>query len=92
MNETGQANVVWLPPSATEFSCLCERCLDSARATGSFLDAVRVAAVRGRLPPDAELAVARCSAGHQIVLRRGARPPALARHDDRQLQIGGGRS
>jgi len=90
MSETIRASVVWLPPSATQFSCLCERCLDAARASGSFLEAVRVAAVRGDLPPEADVAVARCAAGHEIVLRRGARPPSLARRDDRQLQIGGG--
>ncbi len=88
MSSAANVSVVWLPPSATQFSCLCERCLDAARASGSFVDAVRVAAVRGDLPPDAEVAVARCAAGHEIVLRRGARPPSLARHDDRQLQIG----
>jgi hypothetical protein len=33
------------------------------------------------------VAVVRCAAGHEIVLRRVERPPALARPDDRQLQI-----
>jgi hypothetical protein len=88
MTGTPVPSVVWVPPSATHFSCLCEPCLDRARTSGSFLDAVRVASVRGTLPPDAETAVARCSAGHEIVLRRVTRPPALARHDERQLQIG----
>jgi hypothetical protein len=81
-------NTVWLAPSATAFSCLCEPCLDAARASGSFLDAVRVSVVRGELAADAEVAFARCPAGHEIVLRRVARPPSLARRDNRQLQIG----
>jgi hypothetical protein len=33
------------------------------------------------------VAVVRCGAGHEIVLRRVERPPALDRPDDRQLQI-----
>jgi hypothetical protein len=83
-----QANVVWLAPSATAFSCLCERCLDAAREDGaSFLDAVRVASVRGEISPEAAVALALCAAGHEIVLRRVERPTALARPDDRQLQL-----
>ena len=37
--------------------------------------------------PEAEVSFARCSAGHEIVVRRVVRPPALLRHDDRQLQL-----
>jgi len=48
---------------------------------------IRVAAVRGELAVDAELALARCSAGHQIVVRRIDRPPRLARPDARQLEL-----
>ena len=81
-------NVVWLPPSATSFSCLCEECLDAARGSLSFLDAVRVSVVRGDLPPDADVVTAYCSGGHRVVLRRGGRPAALAPRDDRQLQLG----
>jgi hypothetical protein len=82
------ANEVWLPPSATSFSCLCEECLDDARGSLSFLDAVRVSIVRGEFAADVDVAVARCSAGHRLVLRRGGRPPSLSRRDERQLQLG----
>jgi hypothetical protein len=81
-------NAVWLAPSATTFSCLCEECLDAARAAGSFIDAVRVSVVRGELGLDADVAFARCGSGHEIVLRRVSRPPSLAHRDARQLQIG----
>jgi hypothetical protein len=81
-------NVVWLSPSATIFSCLCEKCLDAARDDGtSFLDAVRAACVRGEISPEAAVALALCAAGHEVVLRRVERPPALDRPDDRQLQL-----
>jgi hypothetical protein len=81
-------NLVWLSPSATTFSCLCERCLDAAREDGaSFLDAVRAACVRGEISPEAAVALALCAAGHEVVLRRVERPPALDRPDDRQLQL-----
>jgi hypothetical protein len=83
-----RANVVWLSPSATTFSCLCEACLDAARETGaSFLEAVRVASVRGEMALDAAVAVAPCSAGHEVVLRRVERPPSLRTPDERQLQL-----
>jgi len=81
-------NVVWLSAGATTFSCLCESCLDDAEAAGgSFLDAVRGANVRGSVAAGAQLTLARCAAGHQIVLRRVERPPKLARSDERQLQL-----
>ena len=81
-------NVVWLTPSATEYSCLCERCLESARARGSsFAEAVRAASVRGTVARDSTVAFAHCSAGHEIVLRRVERPPRLNRADERQLQL-----
>jgi hypothetical protein len=81
-------DAIWVAPSATEFSCLCERCLDSVRARGSsFLDAVRVASVRGTVPADTDLAFVRCRAGHELVVRRIERPPNLERLDGRQLQI-----
>jgi hypothetical protein len=80
--------VVWLSPSATAFSCLCEPCLEAARLSGAlFADALSNASVRGSVAPDAAVAVVRCGAGHEIVLRRVERPPALDRPDDRQLQI-----
>ena len=85
----GAANVVWLSPSATSFSCLCEACLESARARGgSFRDAVQAASVRGTVALDSAVAFARCRAGHNLVLRRVERPPTLARADTRQLQLG----
>ncbi|MFL5961759.1 MAG: hypothetical protein ACJ757_02540 [Gaiellaceae bacterium] len=82
------STTVWLSPSATAFSCLCEPCLDAARLSGElFADALSSASVRGSVAPDAAVAFARCEAGHEIVLRRVERPPALERPDDRQLQI-----
>ena len=81
-------NVVWIAPGATRFSCLCEACLDGRGAEGaSFLDAVRVATVRGTVEVGAEVAFARCSSGHELVVRRGTRPPNLARRDAQQLQL-----
>ena len=67
---------------------LCEECLEGARGSLPFLDAVKASVVRGELSADADVAVARCSAGHEVVLRRGEQPASLARHDARQLQIG----
>jgi hypothetical protein len=82
------STTVWLSPSATAFSCLCEPCLEAARLSGAlFADALSSASVRGSVAPDAAVAVVRCELGHEIVLRRVERPPALARPDDRQLQI-----
>jgi hypothetical protein len=81
-------NTVWLSPSATSFSCLCERCLESARLTGStFLEAVAGARVSGNVARETDVAFARCRAGHEVVLRRIERPPSLARADERQLQL-----
>ena len=83
-----RANVVWLTPSATSFSCLCEPCLEEARARGTpFLDAVRDACVRGTVAVDSSVTFAHCAAGHEVVLRRVERPPRLARADERQLQL-----
>ncbi len=81
-------NTVWVAPGATAFSCLCERCLDGdPENDASFLDAVRLANVRGTLEPDAALAFVRCPNGHELTVRRIDRPPALARHDARQLEL-----
>ena len=81
-------NTVWLSPSATSFSCLCERCLESARVRGSsFLDAVSAARVCGTVAAETDVAFARCRAGHEVVLRRIERPPNLARSNVRQLQL-----
>jgi hypothetical protein len=78
---------VWISPSATSFSCLCETCLDQARTDGVlFADALMLASVRGEVGADVEAASRRCRAGHEIVLRRGDRPPSLSRHEG-QLQI-----
>jgi len=83
-----RANEVWVAPDATQFSCLCERCLEGRRARGSsFLEAVRVASVRGTVPPDTDITFVRCRSGHELVVRRVDRPPNLARRDARQLQI-----
>jgi hypothetical protein len=79
---------VRLSPSAVAFSCLCEPCLEAARLSGAlFADALSSASVRGSVTPDAAVTVVRCEAGHDLVLRRVERPPALDRPDDRQLQI-----
>jgi hypothetical protein len=84
----GTQTTVWMSPSATSFSCLCELCLESARRSGAlFTDALAGARVRGTVGVETEVAVARCAAGHEIVLRRVERPPGLQRHDDRQLQL-----
>jgi hypothetical protein len=81
-------NAVWIAPSATAFSCLCEACLDHARDdTGSFLEAVRAANVRGRLPTDTDVGFVHCAAGHKLVVRRIGRPRTLPRPDPRQLQL-----
>jgi len=83
-----RTNAVWIAPSATQFSCLCERCLDGRRVRcASFLDAVRVASVRGTLLPDTDIAFVRCRPGHELVVRRIDPPPNLARSDARQLQL-----
>jgi hypothetical protein len=80
-------NTVWISPGATQFSCLCELCLEERADASSFLDAVRVASVRGALALEAQVAFARCSAGHQVTVRRIDRPPGLVRHDGGQMQI-----
>ena len=83
-----RANSVWVPPSATSFSCLCETCLELARSDGrSFLDAVRAASVRGRLPTETDVGFVHCRAGHEVVVRRISTPTTLNRRDGRQLQI-----
>ena len=81
-------HAVWIPPSATSFSCLCEPCLDLARDHGElFSEAIRKASVRGRLATDTDVGFVRCSAGHELVVRRVDRPPSLNRQDARQLSI-----
>ena len=84
MSET----TVWVSPSATSFSCLCELCLEQARTAGMlFADALLQASVRGTIGAGADVSSRRCSAGHLIVLRRVERPPSLPHHDERQLQL-----
>ena len=52
---------VWISPSATSFSCLCETCLERARREGLlFSDALMAASVRGTVAAEAEVAFARC--------------------------------
>ena len=81
-------NTVWIAPGATEVSCLCDRCLDGPHGRGApFLDAVRIANVRGMLALEADVAFVRCRSGHDLVVRRVDRPPRLARRDARQLQL-----
>ena len=88
MTERAVETTVWLTPSATAFSCLCERCLEAARVSGAlFADALSTASVRGSVAPEATLTVARCAAGHEIVLRRVERPPALVHPAEGQLQL-----
>ena len=79
---------VWLSPSATSFACLCEPCLEAARTSGAlFADALALASIRGSIARETDATEARCAAGHQILLRRVERPPALVHLDDRQLQL-----
>ena len=79
---------VWISPSATSFSCLCEPCLEAARRSGLlFAEALMTASVRGTIPAAVDVLPRRCSAGHEIVLRRIERPSTLPHHDDRQLQL-----
>ena len=79
---------VWISPSATAFSCLCETCMERARQEGLlFSEALMVSSVRGSIAADTDVALARCASGHEVTLRRVERPPGLTRPDDRQLQI-----
>jgi len=81
-------NGVWIAPSATEFTCLCEHCLELGGGEGaSFLAAVRAASVRGRLPTETDVGFIHCAAGHELVVRRVDRPSTLQRPDPRQLQL-----
>jgi len=85
---SGTTTTVWLNPSATSYACLCEACLEQARLAGVlFADALMLASVRGSIASEATVATVRCGAGHQLTLRRVERPPALARHDEKQLQL-----
>ena len=81
--------VVWISPSATSFSCLCEPCLEAARRSGLlFADALMQASVRGTIPASVDAVSRRCGAGHEIVLRRIERPASLPHHhDDSQLAL-----
>lgn len=84
----GMRTVIWLSPSATSYACLCEPCLEEARLGGAlFSDALQRASVRGTIGADVSAAYIRCTAGHELVLRRVERPPGLTHPDDRQLQI-----
>jgi hypothetical protein len=86
---TVASTTVWLSPSATSFSCLCEACLEEARTSGVlFAEALMLASVRGTVSADADVTTRRCRAGHELVLRRIERPASLPRHDERQLQLG----
>jgi hypothetical protein len=81
------STTVWMSPSATSYSCLCERCLEQAREAGVlFAEALMFASVRGTLALDVATASRRCAAGHELVLRRGERPLSLQRHEG-QLEL-----
>jgi hypothetical protein len=81
-------NTVWLSPSATSFSCLCEPCLESARLSGAlFSDALAEASVRGSIAREIAFITVSCDAGHEILLRRTLRPANLPHRDDRQLEL-----
>jgi len=81
-------NTVWISPSATSFSCLCEPCLEAARTSGAlFSDALAHASVRGHIATEIAFIVVRCNAGHEILLRRTLMPEQLPRRDERQLQL-----
>jgi hypothetical protein len=78
---TAAPTTVWVSPSATTFSCLCEQCLDQARTSGMlFADALMLASVRGEIAQDVAVTARRCASGHELVLRRGDSPPSLAKH------------
>jgi hypothetical protein len=82
------STTVWVSPGAASYSCLCEHCLETARVGGrSLFDALHGASVRGSIAAGSDVALARCPAGHQIVVRRVERPQALTRHDQGQLRI-----
>ena len=84
----GSRTTVWIAPSATSFSCLCEACLERGRRAGAlFTDAIAAASVRGSIAREVESLVVECPSGHRLELRRVERPPGLDRPDDRQLQI-----
>ncbi len=72
--------VVCVEPHATEFSCLCETCLEQA-GDASLFTLLGGANIRGTLAPQAEIRVARCRSGHAVVVRRrsarGAAPPGV---------------
>jgi len=72
--------VVLVDPHATEFSCLCETCLDEAPGD-SFFTLLGGANIRGTLAPQADIRVARCRSGHAVVVRRAsvrvAAPPGV---------------
>jgi hypothetical protein len=82
------STTVWVSPGAASYSCLCEHCLETARVGGrSLFEALHGASVRGSIAAGSDVALARCPAGHQIVVRRVERPQALTRHDQGQLRI-----
>jgi hypothetical protein len=82
------STTVWVSPGATTYSCLCEHCLERARTEGrSLFEALHGASVRGTIGAGSDVAFARCTAGHEIFVRRVERPPALTRPDQAQLRI-----
>jgi hypothetical protein len=81
-------NTVWISPSATSYSCLCELCLEAERTSGAlFSDALAAASIRGQIAREIHFIVVHCHAGHDVLLRRTPRPPSLPQRDERQLQL-----
>jgi hypothetical protein len=81
-------NTVWLSPSATTFSCLCEPCLEHARRSGAlFSDALAAASMRGTIAREIAFIIVHCDHGHAVMLRRTLLPSSLTHHDERQLQL-----
>ena len=79
---------VWVSPSATSYTCLCEPCLEAARLGGvGFADALAQARVRGEVSLEAPHLSVRCLRGHEIVLRRIELPAGFGPRDGRQLQL-----
>ena len=85
-----RTNAVWVAPSATQFSCLCERCLDGRARARRLVPRRRPGglASAGPSPPDTDVAFVRCRAGHELVVRRVDRPAQpRATRTRSQLQI-----
>jgi len=77
---------VWIAPTATRFSCLCEPCLDLEDGNGlPVLEVVGGANVRGTLALDHDVGIVRCPAGHELVVRR--RPASRRSHRSATMRL-----